>query len=127
MTTQKISSALRAVGFQPASYDSGKELVACVTGSCVEWIWSDGQQVAVPKGAHRHSKQVRPSTSQRGFQLLKLNDGSIAVRGVDPLEVRNRLAARGFDVVLKEKYGWQAYSDKVQYEPAVVVGYKEVR
>ena len=126
MTRNQIAAALRAAGFQSKSYDSGFALKPCVTGSCVEYTWVDGQQVAQPKGDHQHRVKVRAAEVRRGFQLHANGDGSFTVLGVDALEVSRRLTSAGFDVVLKEKYGWQAYSDKVQYSPAVVVGNKEV-
>jgi hypothetical protein len=125
MTRQKIAAALRAVGFQSAGYDSGYALMPCTTGRCVDFTWVNGEQVKSPKGEHSHRVKVRSTVSRKGFQLLENTDGSITVRGVDPLEVSRRLASRGFDVVLKEHQGWQVWSPKVQYEPAVVVGMKE--
>ena len=127
MMRRQISAALRAAGFQSKSYDSGFALTPCTTGSCVEYIWADGQQVAQPKGEHRHRVKVRQTEARRGFELYANADGSFTVMWVDPLEVSRCLSSAGFDVVLKEKFGWQAYSDKVQYCPAVVVGKKEVR
>jgi hypothetical protein len=124
MTRQKIAAALRAAGFQSKSYDSGFALTPCTTGSCIEYTWVNGQQVAQPKGEHRHRVKVRQTENRRGFELYANADGSFTVMWVDPLEVSRRLSSAGFDVVLKEKYGWQAYSDKVQYSPAVVVGIK---
>jgi hypothetical protein len=122
MSKKQIAAALRAAGFQPKSYDSGYALVPCATGSCVEYIWVNGQQISQPKGDHQHRVKVRATEVRRGFQLHANGDGSFTVLGVDALEVSRRLTSAGFDVVLKEKYGWQAYSDKVQYAPAVVVG-----
>ena len=127
MTRQKIAAALRAAGFQSKSYDSGFALTPCTTGSCVEYAWVNGQQVAQPKGEHQHRVKVRHTETRRGFELYANADGSFTVRGVDPLEVSRRLTSRGFDVVLKEHYGWQVWSPKVQYLPAVVVGMKGVR
>jgi hypothetical protein len=122
MTKKQIATALRAAGFQPKSYDSGYALVPCATGSCVEYIWVNGQQISQPKGDHRHRSKVRATTAVRGFELFANADGSFTVMWVDPLEVSRRLTGAGFNVVITEKHGWQAYSDKVQYAPAVVVG-----
>ena len=127
MTRQKIAAALRAVGFQSASYDSGFALVPCTTGGCSDFTWVNGQLVKSPKGKHSHRKMVRERESRNGFKLIENADGSITVLGVDPLEVSRRLTSRGFDVVLEESYGWQAWSPTVKYAPAVVVGMKEVR
>jgi len=122
MSKKQIAAALRAAGFQPKSHDSGYALVPCATGSCVEYIWVNGQQISQPKGDHRHRSKVRATSVGRGFELFANADGSFTVMWVDPLEVSRRLTSAGFNVVLNEKYGWQAYSDKVQYAPAVVVG-----
>jgi hypothetical protein len=49
------------------------------------------------------------------------------VLGIDPVEVSSKLRDLGFLVELVERYGWRAYSEKVRYAAAVVIGKQEGR
>lgn len=118
---REVSAALRAAGFVPQSFATGVALVPCNSGTCVDWVWRNGQQVAVPAAPHKHRRQVAERKRTAGYKLVESTNGVI-VKGIDPETVRLALTLFGFDVQLTEQYAWQVFSSTVRYNSAVVAG-----
>jgi|688.fasta_scaffold631217_1 hypothetical protein len=126
VSKREVSAALRAAGFNAEEFATGVGLVPCTSGTCIDWVWSDGVQVSIPAAPHKHRRQVAERKHTAGYKLMQSRKGVI-VRGVNPETVRLVLTLFGFDVELTEQYAWRAFSRTVRYDSAIVVGKAGVR
>ena len=121
VSKREVSAALRAAGFSAEGFATGVALVPCTSGTCVDWVWSNGVQVSIPAAPHKHRRQVAERKHTAGFRLMESTDG-LTVKGIEPETVSLVLTLFGFDVKLTEQHYWRAFSKTVRYERAVVAG-----